>query len=132
MLERELAKLAGENWQVNWLECLSFYTFNKYFQSNLEIAPVPTAVMARSATSFFQAPQSPVLGQNSAQEASQATADATMAHIEQVRLLILGMDQRLQSREEKLNKTIEKAETEGMKFEGMRKDVMAAKSWRNE
>jgi len=84
--------------------------------------------MARSATSFFQAPQGPALGQNSAQEASQATIDATMAHIEQVKLLILGMDQRLQSREEKLNKTIEKAETEGMKFEGMRKDVMAAKS----
>lgn len=40
-----------------------------------------------------------------------------MAHIEQVRLLILGMEQRLQSREDKLVKTIQRAEAEGARFE---------------
>ena len=54
-----------------------------------------------------------------------ATTDATMAQIEQVRLLILGMEQRLQSREEKLVKSIEKAEEEGSRFEEIRKQVMS-------
>ncbi|OBZ78977.1 hypothetical protein A0H81_01318 [Grifola frondosa] len=46
-------------------------------------------------------------------KAAQQTSnvDATMAHIEQVRLLILGMEQRLQLREDKLMKNIERAET---------------------
>jgi hypothetical protein len=102
--------------------------FRWYGQSNLEIGPAPVCVVARSATSFFQASPSPGLAQNSAQDTSQVTIDATMAHIEQVRLLVLGMDQRLQAREEKLNKTIEKAETEGMEFEDMRNGTMTAKS----
>lgn len=50
---------------------------------------------------------------------------ATLAHIEQVRMLILGMEQRLQTREEKLVLTVEKAEMEGIKFEELRKGVMA-------
>lgn len=53
-------------------------------------------------------------------------AQATTAHIEQVRLLILGMEQRLQAREDKLTKSIEKAELEGERFEAMRKQVLAA------
>jgi len=39
------------------------------------------------------------------------------AHIEQVRMLVLGMEQRLQVREEKLLATIARAENEGRKFE---------------
>ena len=53
-------------------------------------------------------------------------AQSTMAHIEQVRLLILGMEQRLQAREDKLAKSIERAELEGERFEAMRKQVLAA------
>lgn len=53
-------------------------------------------------------------------------SQATMAHVEQVRLLILGMEQRLQAREDKLAKSIEKAELEGERFEAMRKQVLAA------
>ena len=48
-----------------------------------------------------------------------------MAHIEQVRLLILGMEQRLQSREDKLLKTIQRAEAEGSRFE-QSKQVLSA------
>ena len=62
---------------------------------------------------------------SSKKAASSATTDATMAQIEQVRLLILGMEQRLQSREEKLVKSIEKAEEEGSRFEEIRKQVMS-------
>lgn len=57
---------------------------------------------------------------------SAASTEATAAHVEQVRLLILGMEQRLQSREEKLLKTIERAETEGDRFEERRKQVLSA------
>lgn len=50
---------------------------------------------------------------------------AMLAHVEQVRMLILGMEQRLQTREEKLAKTVKRAESEGHKFEEVRKEVMA-------
>jgi len=48
-----------------------------------------------------------------------------LAHIEQIRLLILGMEQRLQGREDKLVKTIDKAEAETAKFEGIGGKVLA-------
>jgi len=48
-----------------------------------------------------------------------------LAHIEQVRLLILGMEQRLQTREEKLVKTLERAEGEGRRFDELRKEISA-------
>jgi hypothetical protein len=57
----------------------------------------------------------------------QQSVDATMAHIEQVRLMILGMEQRLQVREEKLVKTVEKAEKEGAKFQEMGKGLSVGK-----
>lgn len=50
---------------------------------------------------------------------------ATLAHVEQVRMLILGMEQRLQTREEKLTKTVERAELEGRKYEQGRKALVA-------
>ncbi|KAF7971024.1 hypothetical protein HWV62_22217 [Athelia sp. TMB] len=94
MLERELEKLAGSNWQ-----------------SSLEItSPAPT----RSA---FSTPFSTSLTSSAPQ--STEAAQATLAHIEQVRLLILGMEQRLQSREEKLEKTVEAAHAQGARLEEM-------------
>ncbi len=51
-----------------------------------------------------------------------------MAHVEQVRLLVLGMEERLRVREEKLVKTMEKADQESHRFEGLSKDVLRAKS----
>ncbi|KAI0320050.1 hypothetical protein OF83DRAFT_1106771 [Amylostereum chailletii] len=111
MLERELTKLAGENWQTN-----------------LEIAPAPpSSFVPRSTTSFFQSPQ---LNQGNSPSTAdaQATAEATMAHVEQVRLLILGMEQRLSAREETLKKTVQRAEVEGGRFEEMRNLVLASKA----
>lgn len=40
-----------------------------------------------------------------------------LAHLEQLRMLILGMEQRLEVREEKLTKVVEKAQIEGKKYE---------------
>lgn len=49
---------------------------------------------------------------------------AGLAHIEQVRLLVLGMEQRLQKREEKLSRTVERAEHESRRYEQLSKDVV--------
>ena len=56
---------------------------------------------------------------------SQADADATRAYLEQVRLTVLGMEQRMQSREEKLAKHIERAEAEGARFEEVRRQTLS-------
>ncbi|KZP29269.1 hypothetical protein FIBSPDRAFT_851638 [Athelia psychrophila] len=104
LLERELEKLAGSNWQTS-----------------LEIAsPINPTSRAGFNTTFNSSP-APSTGAPSA-EASQAT----LAHIEQVRLLILGMEQRLQVREEKLEKTVEVAQAEGARLEALRKGALGA------
>ncbi|KAF7342167.1 hypothetical protein MVEN_01804500 [Mycena venus] len=128
MLERELAKLAGENWQ-----------------SALDIAPASVPTMTGRSTMLHQRSNtlgtmpSPVLSHaqaaatpsareeppNSAQR-QQLQIDhqqATLAHIEQVRMLIMGMEQRLQTREEKLVKSVERAESEGRRFEELRSEI---------
>ena len=43
-------------------------------------------------------------------------------------MLILGMEQRLQGREDKLLKTVERAEAETEKFEKFRKEVLVSGS----
>ena len=53
----------------------------------------------------------------------QPQQSSNLAQIEQVRMLILGMEQRLQVREEKLVKTVERAEDEGRKFEALRSEI---------
>jgi hypothetical protein len=58
--------------------------------------------------------------------ASKEETKATLSHIEQVRLLILGMEERVQVREQKLVKSMEKAEREGGRFEKMRKEVLSS------
>ena len=66
-------------------------------------------------------------GDSSAQK-SQASVEATKAYLEQVRLTILGMEQRMQSREEKLAKHIERAEAEGARFEEVCRQALASTS----
>ncbi|EPQ60102.1 hypothetical protein GLOTRDRAFT_89713 [Gloeophyllum trabeum ATCC 11539] len=102
MLEKELEKLAGVNWQ---------HTLN-IPSSNAHTRPGSTS-------------NAPVSTQPEKTAPSPAAVNETMAHIEQVRLLILGMEQRLQVREEKLAKSIDKAQSEGRRFEEMRKQLAA-------
>ncbi|KAF9450005.1 hypothetical protein P691DRAFT_702193 [Macrolepiota fuliginosa MF-IS2] len=120
MLEQALAKLAGENWQ-----------------SSLDIAPMPittrlghgrsntissSPMSLTSPTGQVPTPTSATSPEASSQE-SVPDRQQTLAHIEQVRLLILGMEQRLQTREDKLIKTIEQAEGESRRFEQLRKEI---------
>jgi hypothetical protein len=58
-------------------------------------------------------------------EYSEPSTHASISHIEQVRLLILGMEQRLQAREEKLMQNVQKAEGEAARFESMSKEILA-------
>ncbi|KAG6901582.1 hypothetical protein C0995_010252 [Termitomyces sp. Mi166 len=100
MLEQALARLAGENWQ-----------------SSLDIAPVThsTPVLSSPSTTRRPVPAAP----NNVENGDMP------ARLEQVRMLILGMEQRLQIREEKLAKTIEKAESEAHRFEEQHKALNA-------
>ncbi|OSD00869.1 hypothetical protein PYCCODRAFT_1413591 [Trametes coccinea BRFM310] len=116
LLERELEKLVGANWQ-----------------SNLEIPAPPTSTFHARAAGLIspgKSQPSPSSGQPpaSAPQESGASVDSTMAYIEQVRLLIIGMEQRLQSREDKLLKHIERAETEGARYEEVRKQTSVTTS----
>ncbi|KAI0640137.1 hypothetical protein C8Q77DRAFT_1226275 [Trametes polyzona] len=122
ILERELEKLAGANWQARSLTML---------QANLELgAPAPASSFhARAASLISPSKGSPSPGPanpNSSQGA--ATAEATMAYIEQVKLLILGMEQRLQTREDKLVKHIERAEAESARYDEARKQALTTTS----
>ncbi|RDB24412.1 hypothetical protein Hypma_008499 [Hypsizygus marmoreus] len=111
MLERELAKLAGENWQ-----------------SSLDIAPASAFTTRLHQRSNSMSPVlSPFLGPAQAAASNGAEQQAaTLARVEQVRMLILGMEQRLQTREEKLTKTIERAETEGRRYEEGHKALLTS------
>jgi hypothetical protein len=57
-----------------------------------------------------------------------ATKEAMQGHLEQVRLLIIGMEKRLSVREEALNKAIARAEGEGKRFEDLGQSVVPTRA----
>jgi hypothetical protein len=93
-------------------------------QENLEVSPAPNPFAARSAAiARGQAASTPNTSLTSIPISPSGNPADAAAQIEQVRLLILGMEQRLQTREEKLNKSVERAEHEGRKFQELRKEL---------
>ena len=127
MLERELEKLLGANWQVRLYAVERQIPTDASVQANLDLVPT-SAIAARAATGFMQRsiPTPPPDSRSSSGSQPAANVEASMAHVEQVRLLVLGMEQRLQSREEKLRKTISLAQAEGSRFEDMRQQVLSS------
>ena len=168
MLERELTRLAGDNWQVSQASTVPFLSLSlsnsSFCQASLEIIPqqptsanplrsgvnlhhrsntiaslprlVPSSSPISFRTSHSQSP--PPTSARSAlhkkqnsqsrcsplddhalegKEKEEGHRQAQIAHLEQIRLLILGMEQRLEVREEKLVKAVEQAENEGKKYE---------------
>jgi hypothetical protein len=71
-------------------------------------------------------PDSRVMNQSPDNHSQPQQQSLNLAQIEQVRMLILGMEQRLQVREEKLIKTVERAEDEGRRFESLRSEIVGA------
>ncbi|KAI0095182.1 hypothetical protein BDY19DRAFT_916659 [Irpex rosettiformis] len=108
-LESQLEKLAGPNWQ-----------------DNLEIASPVTLGIRSSIKSPARGQLTPPPTNASVKASPQADRESTKAYIEQVRTLVLGMEQRMQSREENLMKVLEAAELEGAKFEDGRRQVAAS------
>lgn len=101
-------------------------------QSSLDIAPSSTIATRGAVGSTIHsrgtpAPQSGASDPSTTAPVSQTTVDATLSQVEQIRLLILGMEQRLQNREEKLAKVIEHAEAQEVKCDALKKEVMATK-----
>lgn len=135
LLERELEKLAGSNWQVRVLSTRAFSVeahrpcalVPPFMQANLKIAPVgiSSPVPSRTTTALFSPSMQHVASPTPADGnlIAKANEEATMAHVEQVRLLVLGMEERLRVREEKLVKTMEKADQESHRFEVLRKEA---------
>ena len=50
---------------------------------------------------------------------SASSTEATLAHMEQIRLMLMGMSERLQSGEERLQQAVDRAEQEKNKLEAM-------------
>jgi len=55
--------------------------------------------------------------------ATETSPDAMFQHLERIRMLILGMEQRLQTREENLTDVVKKAEDKLVKLEVLRQEV---------
>jgi hypothetical protein len=114
-LENALCKISGENW-ADYLEIPAS-------SSNIETGR--RASPGRKLTISSQNNTSPALTTGEAANTPGPNNAETIAHLEQVRLLILGMEQRLHAREEKLSQSISRAEKEGRKFEEMSKQLAA-------
>ena len=143
LLERELEKLAGSNWQVRALSMPTLSREAHYpcalaplypipMQANLGIASagISSPLPSRTTTGRFSPPMQHVTSPTPADGNlnSKASMEGTMAHVEQVRLLVLGMEERLRAREEKLVKTMEKADHQSHRFEVLSKDTLRAKN----
>ncbi|KAF8641011.1 hypothetical protein AX17_000656 [Amanita inopinata Kibby_2008] len=171
LLERELARLAGENWQsaLDISPSAPFPSRNPrlHHHRTSTISSIASSIISPSSHSpssspapytnsprgldafadlssasntFFANPDSTMIASSGQQvddderppdDAQQRhvhpaiqSREATLAHIESIRLLVLGIEQRLQTREEKLVKTVEKAENEGKKFEALRQELV--------
>ncbi|KAH0837753.1 hypothetical protein J3R83DRAFT_5929 [Lanmaoa asiatica] len=134
LLEQALAKLAGENWQVGGVSlCGERFNADGFFKTVLDIGPPSATFVARAmGTSLLNramaTPPPPSGVSDSPPAASQASVEATLSQMEQIRLLVLGMEQRMQEREEKLTKTIEHAEAQEVKYKALGKEVLPTKA----
>jgi hypothetical protein len=164
LLERELTRLAGDNWQssLDIAACAPFSNRNSLYHrrsstvssiASSMVAPAPhsqspspapgmtssrilddSADIGNASKTFGADPDSTILGLSEDERSAQQThpsvqsREATLAHIESIRLLVLGIEQRLQTREEKLVKTVERAENEGKKFESLRQELTTTTS----
>lgn len=61
-----------------------------------------------------------------AEGGSTASNEATLAHMEQIRAMLMGMSERLQNGEEKLQQAIERAERENSNLDDMLKEQINA------
>ena len=96
MLERELARLAGDNWQAN-----------------LELPG--------NSSSVSLSLKSPHRSNSTANSKSDSHSDSavTAEMIEKIKLLVLGMEHRLEIRKDRLSTTMVEARQEAQKYEDL-------------
>ncbi|KAM6498956.1 hypothetical protein JOM56_006904 [Amanita muscaria] len=161
LLERELTRLAGDNWHssLDIAPCPPFSARSSIYHRRSSTvssiasikgppshspSPSPASVpnsarilddsveMGSGSNTFFADPDSTILGSSEDERSVQQnhhvhppvqSQGVTLSQIESVRLLVLGIEQRLQTREEKLVKTMEKAENEGKRFEAFKQEL---------
>lgn len=119
VLEQALAKLAGENWQSH-LDIASSNITTRFGHTRANSISSPRTVISPVVQVLTPPSVHPPQAKS---EGPVVDRQQELAHIEQIRLLILGMEQRLQTREEKLVKTLERAEGQGRRFDQLRKEI---------
>ncbi|KAL5519599.1 hypothetical protein ACEPAH_1282 [Sanghuangporus vaninii] len=158
MLERELTKLLGEDWQRSLNipstttntttrsgflrpalgDTTSFFLPQAESTSAVDHNSSPNANSAFDESAAVSFLGSPLAGgpdspstprQNNSQNNQNGTPNdpqtlnAALAHIAQVRALILGMEERMQARENRLTQEVSRAESETRRFEALKKEV---------
>ncbi|KAL0952138.1 hypothetical protein HGRIS_008759 [Hohenbuehelia grisea] len=122
-LEGLLAKVAGPNWE----QAMEVAPMTMPDPSSRAVGHQRSATMSspihpsRFADISVLHRQSPE--PSAAIPLSATDQQAALANIEQIRMLILGIEQRFEVREEKLVKTMETAQTEAKRFEGLSQAV---------
>ncbi|KAI0079546.1 hypothetical protein K474DRAFT_589663 [Panus rudis PR-1116 ss-1] len=99
--EKSLAKLVGPNWE------------------DMVDLPPPTAFGATSTSTIRSGGPS-----TNANGDTEQDPQAAMNYIENVRLMIIGMEERLDKREQKLQETMHKAQTESAKFQEYQRQIL--------
>lgn len=111
LLEDQLRKLAGENWATN-------------LEIPASSSPLKRPAARRSVDSGSGASKPPSgLSPNAT---TSYTTEETIAYLETVKQLVMGMESRLSEREDKLAQFVSRAEKEGRKFEEISKQLNAS------
>ncbi|PFH48108.1 hypothetical protein AMATHDRAFT_150576, partial [Amanita thiersii Skay4041] len=129
LLERELARLAGENWQsaLDISPTVPFNTRNSimHHHRSSTLSSITSSIIGGMGQPQTDDDRLPGGQHRPGGHPAAQSREATLAHIESIRLLVLGIEQRLQTREDKLVKTVEKAENEGKKFETLQQELVS-------
>ncbi|KZV87974.1 hypothetical protein EXIGLDRAFT_619986 [Exidia glandulosa HHB12029] len=114
VLEGHLTKLVGENWQT--MVGIAVTSAASAQASRASLGGSPSRKGTQEAPIVANSPDSPV-------PTVELTREAKMAQLEQIRMLVLGMDQRLQTREEALNNALTRAESQSAHFDALVKEL---------
>ncbi|THH11067.1 hypothetical protein EW145_g889 [Phellinidium pouzarii] len=136
MLERELSRLAGGNWQTslnipsanNTAAGRSAFlrtgdTTSFFLPQAESTLAVDSTFDASSSSSFLNTSDSPSTPKPNSPPANAQTLNTAIAHIAQVRALILGMEERMQARENRLTQEVARAEGETRRLEAVRNEI---------
>jgi len=117
LLEGQMRKFAGEDWEDT-------LNLNTTFSGSPSVRPIGSSLarVAAADNSFSSLAPSSSVTSLTERAPSPSSMDATLAHMEQIRTMLVGMSERLQSGEEKLQHTIDRAEKEVLQLDDIVKN----------